>query len=107
MVQRKSLSGGLGRGIEMVLLTGNARDLFWTAIGFTALRSTGIKFGGKSRNGSQSKDLLGRECDAAKRSTRNDLKDMNGAGTEIKRAVTHAHTSKMRNLIAHAGGLWR
>src|ERR1700740_171200 len=98
-----SISRGLGRGIQLVLLTGNASDFSRATLGFAALRSATIKFGGKSRNGSQSMDLLRCECDADYRSTRNDLKEMNGVGTEIKQAVIHAHTVTAKNLSANGG----
>ena len=61
------------------------------------------RFRGEGRNGSQSKNLLRGKGDADKRSTRDDLKQVNGVGTEIKKAVVHAHTAKLQNLGADGG----
>src|ERR1700730_8426438 len=99
------ISRGLRRGVELVLLAGNARDLFELAFAAAIFRGGGVGFGGEGRNGSQSKDLLGRKGDADVRCAGNDLEKVNGVRAEIKQTVVHAHTVKVQNLSTDGGEL--
>ena len=79
-----SISGCVRCGIELVLFARYARDCFELVLGATVFRGVGTRFGGECCNRSQSKDLLGSECDADLRCASDDLKEVNGVGAEIE-----------------------
>src|SRR5258707_13103200 len=93
-------SGGLRRGIKLVLLAGNTSYGLQLVLGSAIFRDAVAELRRKGCNRSQSKNLLRCEGNADKRSAGDDLKKGNGVRAEIEKAVMDAYAVKVQDLGA-------